>query len=86
MGARENGSWEPLDKALLIKDREGGKEHYADGTELFFDYIFTQKLKHNVHNAWAQATNCSVPLNAAGIPGDVPCSQKGLNARIEYLN
>ena len=42
IGARESDSWESLDKPLLIKGREEGREHYADGVELFFLYIFAQ--------------------------------------------
>ena len=42
IGARADDSWEAPDKALLIKDREGGREQYVDGMELFFEYIFAQ--------------------------------------------
>ena len=35
-------TWEPLDKPLLIKDREGGRVRYVDGTERFFSYIFAE--------------------------------------------
>ena len=40
--AREADTWEALDKALLIKDTEDGREIYVDGTELFVSYIFAE--------------------------------------------
>lgn len=41
IGVREDDNWEVLGKSLLIRDEED-RERYADGTELFFGYIFTQ--------------------------------------------
>ena len=36
IGARADDSWEALDRSILVKDKEVGREHYLDGVELFF--------------------------------------------------
>ena len=44
IGARDGDNWEAPGRALLIKNKEEGREHYVDGAdpELFFEYILAQ--------------------------------------------
>ena len=41
IGARDDDTWEALDRPLDIKDKGSDQEEYFDGVEAFFSYLFT---------------------------------------------